>query len=298
MVGVSSLSFVRVASARLDEWREFANTVLAVEAMPGRNGDESELWVRWDDYPYRLHVSGANGGEGLVSLGWEVADATAFWELVERLRAAGRAVDVSGDETGRLVSSEFGLHARVHGPDGIVCEIVAHRISHPEQPFASPHAAEFLTGDQGLGHAVLEVSDLEAATTFFVELLGLRVSDYISFELQSGVRSRVTFLHCNPRHHSLALLAGPAAPRLRHIMLQATRLDDVGRAYDRCYKHGVKMARTLGRHPNDEMLSFYCVSPSGFEVEFGYGARTIDDEARWVVGHYEVPSIWGHSRGS
>ena len=51
---------------------------------------------------------------------------------------------------------------------------------------------------------------------------------------------------------------------------------------------------TLGRHPNDQMTSFYARTPSGFEIEFGAGGRRIDMDSEWPVGHYDAMSIWGH----
>jgi hypothetical protein len=41
------------------------------------------------------------------------------------------------------------------------------------------------------------------------------------------------------------------------------------------------------------MFSFYMRGPSGFEVEYGWGAREVDD-AVWQVARYDVPSLWGH----
>ena len=35
--------------------------------------------------------------------------------------------------------------------------------------------------------------------------------------------------------------------------------------------------QTLGRHPNDRMFSFYAKTPSGFQFEFGWGGREVDD---------------------
>ena len=81
--------------------------------------------------------------------------------------------------------------------------------------------------------------------------------------------------------------------RMHHFMLQLAELDGLGHAYDRCVKHGVAIAQTLGRHPNDRMVSFYAVTPSGFQVELGWGARTIDD-ATWRVETYDRLSEWGH----
>ena len=49
---------------------------------------------------------------------------------------------------------------------------------------------------------------------------------------------------------------------------------------------------TLGRHPNDRMVSFYVRSPSGFEIEYGWGALEVGEE--WTVTQYDAVSVWGH----
>jgi hypothetical protein len=51
----------------------------------------------------------------------------------------------------------------------------------------------------------------------------------------------------------------------------------------------------LGKHPNDEMVSFYSRSPSGFDVDIGCGGRRGDD-ATWTVTEITKPSLWGHRR--
>jgi hypothetical protein len=43
------------------------------------------------------------------------------------------------------------------------------------------------------------------------------------------------------------------------------------------------------------MVSFYMRSPAGFEIEYGFGARTVDD-ATWKVQHHHAGSMWGHRR--
>ena len=52
---------------------------------------------------------------------------------------------------------------------------------------------------------------------------------------------------------------------------------------------------TLGRHTNDRMLSFYVRTPSGFSVEYRWGARTVNDRD-WQVQLHRTGSIWGHHR--
>jgi extradiol dioxygenase len=76
-------------------------------------------------------------------------------------------------------------------------------------------------------------------------------------------------------------------------MLQVKALDDVGMTYFLCQDQGVPIARGLGRHTNDHMMSFYMQSPSGFEVEYGWGARVVDDNV-WQVQQHTRGSIWGH----
>src|SRR5215213_8177859 len=58
-------------------------------------------------------------------------------------------------------------------------------------------------------------------------------------------------------------------------MIETNSLDDVGTTYniegDRNLQHG-----KLGRHTNDHVFSFYVKTPSGFDVEYGWGGREVD----------------------
>ena len=62
--------------------------------------------------------------------------------------------------------------------------------------------------------------------------------------------------------------------RIQHLNLEAATLDDLSDAYQRCKQLGYKLTRTIGQHPNDKELSFYVVTPSGFELEIGWDALT------------------------
>ena len=78
-----------------------------------------------------------------------------------------------------------------------------------------------------------------------------------------------------------------------HVMLEVDELDHVGRALERVRKHKAPLSATLGRHMNDEMVSFYVKSPAGFDVEFGTEGLQVDD-ARWVARESTAVSYWGH----
>ena len=102
------------------------------------------------------------------------------------------------------------------------------------------------------------------------------------------------FLHCNRRHHSLAIFDLPLRKRLHHFMLQTPQISDIGRAHERACRHRVPMSLGLGQHPAPEdTFSFYGSTPSGFDFEIGAQSREIDP-AQWQVHPATTTSSWGH----
>src|SRR5258705_9599724 len=109
----------------------------------------------------------------------------------------------------------------------------------------------FVTGAFGLGHVVLMLPELAAASRFFVDVLGFRVSDFID------VPFPLAFFHCNPRHHTVAVGEMGPMTGLHHIMIEVKDLNDVGTTWELCKSKKIPLAMELGRHSNDRMLSFY-----------------------------------------
>ncbi|HUO36616.1 MAG TPA: VOC family protein, partial [Mycobacterium sp.] len=167
-------------------------------------------------------------------------------------------------------------------------ELIHGLATEPGSFSAGRPGVQFVTGDEGLGHAVLIVPDWDAATHLFIDVLGFHVSD----DIEAGIKVR--FLHCNPRHHSLAFSALPGMAGFHHLMLEVTDPQHVRQAYQLVQERGLPVAMTLGKHTNDEMFSFYVRTPSGFEIEYGAGGRVIDLSQPWPVGHYDAMSSWGH----
>ncbi len=153
-------------------------------------------------------------------------------------------------------------------------------------------AAGFVTGEQGVGHLALRANNIAETRSYFEQVLSFGLSDHIRCTLPGDFKVDITFLHVNPRHHTVAL--GSGLPKhLHHFMLQMGSLDDVGAALDRAFANDVRVVQGLGRHPNDQMVTFYCVTPSGFECEIGWGGRTVDDST-WEPTTYNRISDWGH----
>ena len=139
--------------------------------------------------------------------------------------------------------------------------------------FESPLVTSgFSTGNGGAGHAFLPSPDREAMLAFY-RRVGFLLSDYIVQEVAPGVVVDAAFMHCNPRHHTIAFADMPSEKKMHHFMMEVNDRVDVGCAYDRVLNAEIPLALTLGMHPNDHMFSFYVVTPSGFAIEFGAEGR-------------------------
>ena len=289
--GVERLGYVGVGASDLDAWSDFAANVLGVVVQ--ERGDDGTLFLRHDKHHYRIAVH-PDPGDDLMYIGWQVANDQALDGMRRQLESAGVAFSEGSAElaSARRVAELITLQ----DPSGVALEIFHSPLIDYAHPFRSPRPIDgFLTGDCGLGHMVMGVDDFDASKRFYREVLGMRVSDYI--QAQRGERTlEIVFLHCNARHHSLGFGNGVGGKkRLAHLMLEVNNLDDVGATYDVCMQRGITDT-TIGKHPNDKMISFYLHSPSGWLFEYGYGARTVDDEVDQVE-RFTVISEWGHLRG-
>lgn len=50
----------------------------------------------------------------------------------------------------------------------------------------------------------------------------------------------------------------------------------------------------MGQHTNDRELSYYAMTPSGFEWEVGWNPIVVDENT-WEPTTYQGISIWGHT---
>ncbi|MCF7547922.1 VOC family protein [Pseudonocardia sp. WMMC193] len=284
------LGYLVLEVSDLDTWAEFAATTLgmAVDGAPS----EGVLRVRMDELQQRFLVR-RGPADDVVAVGLTALNSHALQDVLDRLAAAGVPVQECDDEEARDRRVKR-LH-RFTAPGGVTVEL-ASAPYHSRDPLdAHLVPGGFLTGAQGLGHAVFMIDDLPEALAFWTEVLPFRVSDTSGQETPHGV-SHAAFLHCNRRHHSIALVQRGARStypkKLLHFMVQANSLDAVGMAFDRALDAGLTINRSLGRHPNDRMFSFYATTPSGFDYEFGWGAVEVGED--WAEDHYDHISAWGH----
>ncbi len=289
MVSIAQLGYLGLSVSDLDGWERFAQEILGLQSN-GRNPDGS-LSLRMDEY-YQRFILYPNGDDDLAYYGWEVTDGKELQALAAQLEAAGVEVRAGTEDESR--ARRVVELIKFKDPNGVASEAFYGPLQSFERPFKSPRPISgFVTGTMGLGHTILMVDNLERSIEFYRDVLGMRLSDFVDLDL-GGKRINIPFFHCNRRHHTIALIAPPKPrKRLNHIMLQLKSLDDVGATYYLCQERSVPLVMTLGRHTNDHMVSFYLRTPSGFAIEYGWGAREVDDRI-WHVQSHRAGSIWGH----
>jgi 2,3-dihydroxybiphenyl 1,2-dioxygenase len=282
------LAYLVVEARRPERWSSWCETMLGAPP-PSALADGSQGW-RVDDAAHRLIVR-QGPSDDLAAMGWACRDDAALDAVLARLRSRGVPVaDASPAE--RAARRVKRLHL-LRDPEGNTIELVV-GLAQGDTPFASPlFPGGHRSGETGVGHVALVARDPERMQRFYVDELGFALTEQLETKV-GPLNVRARFLHCNPRHHSLALMALPLPKRLHHVMLEVRDWRDVGAAFDRACRLKVPLSLDLGQHPDpDGTFSFYCATPSGFDFEIGAGGRDIEP-ATWRPLQSSVTSRWGH----
>jgi 3,4-dihydroxy-9,10-secoandrosta-1,3,5(10)-triene-9,17-dione 4,5-dioxygenase len=285
-MGVDSLGYVAFNVTDFAAWGTVLEQVFGME--PRTRSNSAAVDFRLDEYHHRITLYPAQE-DSVAAMGWEVGSVDRLDELAEILRSHGADV-VPGtaeqcDERKvkrlyRYTCPMIGCPTEIYyGP------LVSNTAFSPRRGISG-----YKTGNLGLGHVAFWVKDLEASLDFYREVMGFEISDYIAWDDNDAV-----FLHCNARHHTLALMAeaeGRPGGKFQHLMVESVSRDDVGYGYDIVRDLAIPVAIEPGKHSNDHMQSFYLKSPSGFWMEYGFGGREIGED--WEVKNYDQPMLWGH----
>lgn len=291
-MGVKSLGYVVVETARPQEWERFLTHLAGVMRAP--DAADGAMQFRIDDRPFRFRIE-TSDREWFKAAGYEVADSAVLDDLAERIAAAGRPVERFIAETAALRGVEAGF--ATSDPAGNGLEFY-YGDSRTDEPFVSPLGiSHFVTGAMGMGHAVFSAPDFPATLAFHRDVIGFHETDMPAFHLMGpdAPPMRFAFLHAdNGRHHSIAFGEGPVPPSgAVHIMLEYPSLVEVGKAYDRMKAMDCPESASLGQHFNDETVGFYVQTPGGFDLELGCDSLVIDP-ASWEVTRHIGISVWGH----
>ncbi|MGX1811007.1 VOC family protein [Nocardia sp. NPDC055321] len=292
--GAVHLGYVAVQSNRLPDWRRFGADAIGLHVD---ELDRDTLRFRLDDRTCRFLIE-RGPAEDVTALGWQVDDHESFDRILARVTQHGVPITEAGAE--EAVRRGVERLWRFAGPKGIVQEIFTVAVTTPDP--LRMLSAGWVTGEAGMGHVAIISREPELLRGYYQTVFDSRLTDYIDENI-SGLMMKIRFLRVNERHHSIAIanLRGvkidPLRTVVQHINIQSGSLDDMLAAFERVTQLGFRMQWSVGQHTNDRELSFYCVTPSGFELEVGWNPVVIGPEleSTWEPTTYKGISIWGHT---
>lgn len=274
---IHSLGYVRLDAPDIKAWKTFGEDFLGMMRVDGN--DPESLYFRIDHYPPRLVVTPAEE-PALGALGFEVYNERDLAQLVNAVENEGIKV-VAGTEAECAERRVTGF-ARFLDPGGNAVElfygpVLDHIRVH------TPLVSSFVTGDMGMGHVIVTAEDAKAEFDFYQRVLGF---------VERNTAGPTYFMGCNPRHHTFGVAPRPGPGKLVHIMVEVAEIDDAGLALDRAADLNIPMMQTLGKHTNDQMLSFYVYSPEHYAIECGWqGLRIMGEEPTYEITE---GALWGH----
>jgi hypothetical protein len=198
-----------------------------------------------------------------------------------------RLEKATGARTHALPDSIGGLAVDLVDPSGIPVHIVAGTHQLEALPTQAPHTFNFghdlnrvnatqrpprvPTKVERLGHVVLQSTVYTKALNWYLDNLGMIVSDFQFFAGQRDRGPTMSFIRCDrgmspADHHTLALALGPTN-RYLHSAYQVCDLDALAAGGEYLKDRGYQRSWGIGRHIQGSQIFDYWRDPDGFLVE-------------------------------
>ncbi|MGW3820277.1 VOC family protein [Streptomyces sp. NPDC005046] len=152
---------------------------------------------------------------------------------------------------------------------------------------------------QRLGHVVLETRVFSRTLDWYLDTLGLIVSDFLFLDGQRDRGPTMAFIRCDQGsvavdHHTLALHLGPGTGYV-HSAYQVTDLDAIGAGGEYLAERGYQRSWGIGRHIQGSQLFDYWRDPDHFMLEhFADGDLfSCDLEPGWAPMSGSGLAQWG-----
>lgn len=277
----------------LDEARRFyLHFGLDVRTEVDRDGEWLALYTHGHPHRWGRIVQGKMKKLLWVSFGMHAADEAKF---IEHLSACGIETfeaPVRADAGGLWFK----------GPDGLAIQLRVAEKSSPsapsprEFPPANHNAGRALSRSQlqqvrplYLSHILLFSADVDSATQFYDEVLGLRLSD------KSG--SIIAFMHSpHGSDHHLVALAKSHGLGLHHTSWCVPSLDAVGLGSQQMIEAGYAQGWGLGRHVLGSNYFRYVRDPWGSYAEYSFDIDYVESGAEWPSADHPPEDsiyVWG-----
>ncbi len=228
---------------------------------------------------------------------------------VERLAGAtGRKIHTLPEAVG-------GVAVELTDPSGIPVRVVAGMHELPGLPAQQSHTYNFghelrranatqrpprePAGVQRLGHVVLQSTTYMQSLNWYLDHLGLIVSDFMYYAGQRDRGPTMSFIRCDrgstpADHHTLALALGPSN-RYVHSAYQTCDLDAIAAGGEYLRELGYQRSWGIGRHIQGSQIFDYWRDPDGFLVEHFSDGDMFDNtpEPGWAPFTASGLAQWG-----
>ena len=226
-----------------------------------------------------------------------------------------RLADKFGAATRPLPDAIGGLSVDLIDPTGIQVRVVAGMHELPELPGQQPHAFNFghhlqrvkttqrpprvPARVQRLGHLVVQSTKYRETLNWYLENLGMIVSDFLFFPGQRTRGPTMSFIRCDQGstpadHHTLAIALGPTN-RYVHSAYQVSDLDALAAGGEYLRERGYFRSWGIGRHIQGSQIFDYWRDSDGLLVEHFADGDMFDNtvEPGWAPFTASGLAQWG-----
>jgi glyoxalase/bleomycin resistance protein/dioxygenase superfamily protein len=265
----------------------------------------AELVLRGTDAGAPCVIVRRGSGSRFVGAAYRAQDETDLLRLAEATGAQPRPLpEAIGGSTVDLVD-----------PSGVPVHIVAGMHPLEALPSQTPHTFNLghelrrvnatqrpprePTRVQRLGHLVLQSTKYLETLNWYLDNLGMIVSDFQYYPAQRDRGPVMSFIRCDrgsvpADHHTLALALGPAN-RYMHSAYQVCDLDALAAGGEYLRERGYFRSWGIGRHIQGSQLFDYWRDPDGFLVEHFADGDMFDNtlEPGWTPFTASGLAQWG-----
>lgn len=284
VIKVQDIAWLEFRKPDLDRAQTFAEAFGF--GVTVRTGDELHLRGLADGAPCVIIRKGRR--TSYVGAAFRAAESA---DVLRLARATGHRVE-------RLPESIGGIGVTVTDPSGQPVRVVADLDDGRPLPGQRTHDYNFGALDDAgitrtnatqrpphepalverLGHVVLQRTRYLENLTWYLEHLGLIVSDFLYYDGQRHRGPVMSFIRCDrgsepTDHHTLAMTLGPS-DRYVHSAYQVCDIDAIGAGSRYLTERGYRHSWGIGRHIQGSQIFDYWRDPDGFLVEhFSDGDR-------------------------
>lgn len=259
--GVLRPGLVQIRVLDLDKTLEHYTKYVGLREV-GRTEDGRVMLKAYDEFDHHSVVLKLADHAGLDYLGFKTLDVETLDRIEKETREFGfpvETVPAYSDQPG------YGRRIAVQIPTGhridVYCEVEMAE-QHPQ--IQNPHIWEEVP--EGMrptcfDHALLYGPNAKDAVRWFVEVMGLNISEVVKKE--DGVENLAVWLTGSNRGHDVAILDYDKPGKLHHISFHLDSWHDVGHAADIIGRYGISLDAGPTRHGVTRGQTIYFFDPSG-----------------------------------